>query len=254
VRSRANRRRSLRFLVGLALLVVVALLVSAAVSGPVRTFALDVPNAIPVAQLHPSLRSCEGPVVSDGPAGSVGIWGAAASGRATLTVQVQDARTNRILATGPISATTGNGRYTAHLSRAVAGGRPLRICVLDDSGQFVLSGSTSAHPNIIMTGGVPGAEFSLVLLRGRSLLDSLPLAFGRASLWRPSWVGGWTFWVLTIALLATFGLGVGAVLSAAAADDEDGDPPHFDDPPSDGVPPAPENSSESGQDRPQPVA
>ena len=67
----------------------------------------------------------------------------------------------------------------------------------------------------------PGEKFSLALLSDgdRSLLGSLPTAFSRASLWRPSWVGAWTFWVLAIALLATFGLAVVAVISAAGDDD-----------------------------------
>jgi hypothetical protein len=66
-------------------------------------------------------------------------------------------------------------------------------------------------------------RFSLVLLNdgSGSLLDSLSTAFARASLWRPGWVGAWTFWGLTVALVATFGLAVIAIADGARAD---GDP------------------------------
>ncbi len=93
-----------------------------------------------------------------------------------------------------------------------------------------------------------GQRFSLVLLSdgSRSLLGSLSLAFSRASLWRLSWVGPWTFWVLAIALLMAFGLVVAAVVRAA---DDDGPPPP---PPSDGQ--VDDLPSDPRENRPQPVS
>ncbi|MFZ0042168.1 MAG: hypothetical protein WAK93_12740 [Solirubrobacteraceae bacterium] len=76
---------------------------------------------------------------------------------------------------------------------------------------------------VVMSGSTPGLEFSLVLLHhtGESLLGSLGKAFARASLFRPAWVGAWTYWALAGALLATIGVGAVAISAAADADDSD---------------------------------
>lgn len=207
-----------------ALVAVAALLVVGARGRAVRTYALEAPNYVTVAVLHPHQRECEGPVVSDGPAVRVGIWGASAAAPARLAVDVSDATTGRVLARGALLATAAQRQWTADLEPAVPGGRPLRVCVTDTANTFSLSGS-APQSNILTTGKVKGAEFSLVLLsNGRgSLLSSLSTAFARASLWHPAWVGSWTFWVLAAGLLATFGLAAAAVVGAAAG--EDGDPP-----------------------------
>ena len=71
-----------------------------------------------------------------------------------------------------------------------------------------------------MTGGTPGNQFSLVLLRpsGQSLLGSLSTAFARASLFKLSWLRPWAGWLLSVLLLARIGFG-SAAISAAARDD-----------------------------------
>jgi hypothetical protein len=165
---------------------------------------------------------------------------------------VQDAATRRSLATGTIEAVPVETEWTARLARDVSGGRPLRICLTGDVSAFSLAGSAASDPTVLVTGVPTGQRFSLVLLSdgNRSLLGSLSTAFSRASLWRLSWVGSWTFWVLTLALLGTFALGAAAVTSAATTDDE-GRPPRDDGP--DGLAPSPDGRSEAGQDRPQTV-
>jgi hypothetical protein len=168
-------------------------------------------------------------------------------------VAVQDAVTREELASGRIGATTPT-EYIAHLNKTVAGGRPLRICLVGNLNTFSVLGGPAASTSAEMTGRKPGAEFSLALLNDdRSLLGSLSTAFSRASLFRPAWVGSWTFWLLACALLAAFGLGVAAVTSAASADgEEDGldDDRDRDDVP----PPSPDPRSEASQDRPQTVS
>jgi hypothetical protein len=216
--------------IGFALIAVAGLLVAGSRSSAVRVFALGAPNESHIAMLRPSEKVCEGPVTSPSPVRGVRIWGSSTGGRARLTVDVQDADNHQVLAFGSLEASPTaidapptKSEHTAHLSRAVPGNRPLRICLTEDVNTFWLEGSSAIHPSVEMTGKTTGEEFSLVLLGDkRSLLSSLSTAFTRASLWRPSWVGSWTFWALAIGLLATFGLGIGAVASAAAEDDEEG--------------------------------
>jgi len=206
--------------IALAAAGLVALLIAGSSTLVVRTFALDSPNQFPVAVVGHSGPVCEGPVTSQARAQAVEIWGTAVAAPALLTVEVQDASTGERLAAGRLVATTVPNAYTARLDAPVAGGRPLRVCLIADSGSLTLLGSPAVHPNIVSTGGKPGLEYSLALLddTGQSLLGSLGRAFSRASLFRPTWMGSRTFWLLAAALLATVALGAVAIGSAAGAD------------------------------------
>lgn len=236
-----------------ALLALLALLVAATRPRLVRTASAGAPNQFTIGVLRPGQRVCEGPIVSDQTARDVAIWGGGAGERAQLTVTVQ-AGNGGPSASGILRATPAGARRNVALDRTVPGGRPLRICLADEVGAFSLSGSPASAPGVVATGIPSGQRFSLVLLtaRDQSLLGSLSTAFSRASLWRPSWVGSWTFWVLMLALLASFGLGVVAVVSAAQDDAGAAPPsdPHDPEPPEPG---APSDRSKAGQDRPQPV-
>jgi hypothetical protein len=223
-------RRGLLLCAAFAVVALAGLLAAAAQPIVRRTFSLDAPNAIWLAVLRPTSQVCEGPIPANEPTRSVAIWGAAGpTHRASLTVDVRNAATNRILASAPLAAAPVETELTARLRHPVPGGQPLRICLTQDTGTFSLYGYGALNPHVVMTGkligpqptGGRGEEFSLVLFgnRSQSLLDSLGLAFSRAALWRPSWVGSWTFWVLAVALLAAFGLGVASVAAAAADDD-----------------------------------
>jgi hypothetical protein len=215
-----SRRTIVWACVPLTVAVLVALAVAVVRTQPVRTYALGAPNYLTIAHLRPGTRVCEGPATSDGPAGLVGVWGAPTSGSASLVVTARDAVTHRTLAAGELVAATGSGEHVVRLARAVPGGHRVEICLTGRQGHFALAGSASIDPRVRMTGGEGGAQFALVLLNDRrSLWQWLGTAFSRASLWRLSWVGSWTFWVLAFALLACFGAAVVAVARAAAEDD-----------------------------------
>lgn len=216
--------RRLRILAPVATFAVIAiavLLVTGAQHRTTREFSLRTANQEAVALLKPSERVCEGPVTSPHAITGVKLWGGSVIGLSRITVQVQHAGTRQLLASGPINA-TGARDYVAALDRPVAGGTPLRICVVGALNTFSLEGSASHDATIVMTGPQRGLEFSLALVNDHhSLLGALPLVFGRASLFKLSWIGSWTFWVLAGALLACFGVAVVAVGAAAADDDRD---------------------------------
>ena len=144
------------------------------------------------------------------------------------------------MATAELEPGNAETEWTARLSRTVGGGQPLVVCVTDDRGAFSLFGSATVNNTVVMIGQGQGQQFSLLLLSpdNRSFFGSLGTAFSRASLWRPSWVGRWTFWLLAAGLLAAFGLGVAAVAGAASADGGERAAEHraqeSDPPPSDG--------------------
>ena len=232
-----------------AVIALAALLIAGTRPLAVRTASADAPNQLTIATLRPGHRVCEGPITSQGPARSVGIWGSAVGATARLTAAVTDASTQQTVASGSGEAVAQEGQWTVRLASSVPGGQPLQICLTEDAGAFSLAGSAVSAPGVAVTGIPAGQRFSLVLLsdRDHSLLGSLSLAFSRATLWRPSWVGAWTFWVLALVLVTTFGLAVVAVVRAAG-DDGPQPPPTPPDPPSGDLP------SQSREDRPQPVS
>ena len=68
------------------------------------------------------------------------------------------------------------------------------------------------------------ADIGLELNRrdNRPLLALLPDAFERASLFRPGWVGAWTYWLLLVALVIAVPVLLSrALVSASEEDDPD---------------------------------
>lgn len=231
-------------LAAFALVAVVALVVAASRALVVRAYALDVPDLTVVASLHPSQQVCEGPITSHYAFRRAGIWTESPRAFGVDTVVVEVATTHRVLASsGRMIVGPSQTEQTPRLSRPVPADRSIVVCVQSQRNRIAVWGSQAAQPGVTATGIPAGQQFSLVLLTdpgNGSLLSWLPTAFGRATLWHPSWVGTWTFWLLAAALVAAFGVGVIAVNAAASADDageqagggENGDGPSP--PPSDG--------------------
>jgi hypothetical protein len=216
-----TRLRLLAPVVAIAVIAVAVLLVTAASHRNVREYSLRVPDQEAVTLLYPSARVCEGPVSSPRTFTGVAIWGGPAVGVSAVRVTVSSAASDRPLATGSIRATTA-GEHHATLTRPVSSGTPVRICLTSTLNTFSLDGGAVSAGQVAMTGHGHQLAFSLALVNDHhSLLGSLPLAFGRASDFKLSWLGSWTFWVLAIALLASFGVAVAAVASAAGEDAAD---------------------------------
>jgi hypothetical protein len=208
-----------------ASLALIALLIAALQPRRLRVFTLHAPNAAQVALLLPGHGACEGPIVSPEPVGAVRIWGTAVVGVAQLAAQVHDTSSRATLAHGNVIAGTTPSELTATLDRPVPRRQSLRVCLTNRGpGSFSLAGSAPVTPGVLITehGKTQRAEFSLVLLSAGSpsLLASLGTAFSRAALFRPSWVGPWTFWVLAVALVGTIALGAAAIRAAAIADEK----------------------------------
>lgn len=185
----------------------------------VRAFALQAPNQYPLVTLAPGQTVCEGPVSSPHPFRIVAIWGAAVGGRATLQVTARTAALGHVLAAGTSVAHNVDDEEQTTLSAPIRSATPITVCVTDAQGHFSIAGGSAVHPGIAMTGTPANREFSLLLLsEPQSLISALPIAFSRAALFRPGWVGAWTFWVLIGGVLAGFGLALVAVIRALDAD------------------------------------
>lgn len=203
--------RTAWFVSGAIILVALGALIIGGLGGiAVRTYALEAPNQFPLVTLLPGHTVCEGPVSSSRPFRSVVIWGGALGDHATLRLTASTP--GRATASGTTWARNIEEEQRITLNATIAGGTPVRVCVTDEQGHFSIAGSPAVRPGIVRTGKPAGQEFSLLLLSGeRSLFSALPIAFSRAALFRPAWVGTWTFWALVCGLLATFALALVAI-------------------------------------------
>ena len=205
--------------------------------------------------LRPGQTACEGPLISHGPARSVGVWGTSGAVRAHLTVTVQDAATHAVLAAGALGGTPGDGERVAHLVQDAPGGRPLRGLRHRPGGASSPSTARRRARRVSWRPGCRRARSSRwpcsATVIERCSAPCRPHSPGHRC-GGPAGSGPGRSGCCVIALLATFGLAVVAVVSAAGDDDAPAPPFDFDRPGPDE--PSGDDLSEAGQDRPQPVS
>jgi hypothetical protein len=211
-----------------ALAGLVALLLAGAGDQRSTAFSLDLPNATPVTSLPPDVSACQGPLRAGGTFQGVRAWLSPVVAPA-MTVTVRNVR-GRPLATGDLRADPGlPGAFTARLDMPVASGTRVVVCLRNRGpGRVAVLGSTPipsvGHLRVGSTTAKTVAV-ALVFLRPhpQSLLSLLPTLFSRAALFKASWVGAWTFWVLCGAIVVAFLLGGRAVALAVRDQAQAGD-------------------------------
>lgn len=208
------------FLVAAAATVVV-LLTLALGTERTRVFALRAPSVQSVATLAPGRQACEGPVSAAVRVQAVQIWGAPIVRTTVLDVRVTAGRS--VVATGRVPAGAKPSSRTVVLHGTVHDGQKVTVCVVNGGdADYSLAGSPAIDPTVAMRVGGKRSplQFSLTLLGSpTNTLSQLHTAFGRASLFRPAWVGVWTYWALLAGLLAAMAA-CGAALTAAARTDQ----------------------------------
>ncbi len=201
---------------------VVALLIAGAGDQRTTAFSLDVPNTIQVTDLFPGTAACQGPLSVQSEFQGFRAWispAAAPSLRAT----VYNSRGAR-LATGQIRAQPGvPGPYVWRLSAPVAAHEQVSVCLrnLGPAPVGLIGSSPSQSAGSLKVGSKATATAAaMVFLRPhpRNLLATLPALFARAALFKASWVGAWTFWLLCALILAAFAIAARSVALATAED------------------------------------
>jgi hypothetical protein len=210
-----------------ASLALVTLLIAGLRASAIRAYAVGVPSDRTVAVASPRRPVCEGPIRSEYAYRSVVLWGKYLSGKPLVRIVSEHSGANALISGGLVerSLPGAYGPFTAKLTRSVAADAVVDACVTDTAGEFKLWGSTHGYTGVAIPGSKRRLAFSLVMLEPtqHSLLGSLSLAFSRASLFRPSWVGTWTFWALLIALLGTVPLAAIAISAAIRSEDGEAD-------------------------------
>jgi len=215
----------------LALALLAGLVISALEPMRIRAYALGTPSSKFVADLGRGQEACEGPIRVQTAVGRVRVWGTGTAGRVWAQVIVRNATSRKAIARGWTLVPPIPAAYDAALDSSIPAGSTIVVCVAGEGpGPLALLGGAPTHSEILMSlrGKSTPTEFSLVLLdrARRSLLAALPTAFARAALFRFSWTGPWTFWVLAVAFLGTIATCGWAVSAAARADSQaEGTPP-----------------------------
>ena len=145
-----------------------------------------------------------------------------------IVVFVRRSRTAQTLADGSVDAGPPGAR-TVGLRGSVAGSRKVVACFLNAGARpAILTPAPGTPTRVTVERSDALADYGDIGLQlhrsdNRSLLGLLPDVFDRASLFRPGWVGGWTYWLLLVALVIGAPVLLSRALASASADDEEDD-------------------------------
>jgi hypothetical protein len=183
-------------------------------------FTLGVPPTQVGAELRPGQTACQAPVLVSSEFSrvrfQVGTYGRSGE---PLELVVRSLRSGRALGQGRLRGGYPDGSQRSVPVGRVAPEEPVEVCIRNaGEHKAALYGSvTAAAPgtDARVAGAETGTDLTLVFERAepRSMLATVPDIFRRASVFRPGWVGSWTFWVLALLV----GAGVPALLALALA-------------------------------------
>ncbi len=202
-----------------------ALFAAAASDGRARVFSVGIPNVGPIALLSRHDTGCEGPIRTGASFDALELWAETSKGQGSLAVTVRTPSSHRALATGLVSSDPTGGPFSTNLSHTVPAGSSIAICFSNPSAvpsELLGSGAPGPAQQLIVGGKPTGLSPSLVMLQRppRSYLSMVSTVFTRAALFRPGWVGVWTYWALATALLVAIIL-CGFAVRAAIREEDD---------------------------------
>ena len=195
----------------------------------IREYAYPLNGITPTETLKPGHRICEAPVEANGEFGQLVFWSSGADSRASVSVHRGTTPNAPTVAIGLLESGTTAGENVVTLTQPVTRSANLSVCVRSLHDVVTLYGGQSQYLSNF-TGppyGAPviaGSHPDLTLwmqawsAQPHGIWRSLSLAFRRMSLFRLSWVGAWTFWVLLVGVFAGFPLLVVAVWLALKAE------------------------------------
>jgi hypothetical protein len=204
-----------------------ALVAAAATDHRGVAFSLNAPVSAPLTAFGPGHTACEGQIEPLLAFGSIVAYlSTDALPGSPVSVRVTDSATHTLVAVGATTPVFPPAKTTVTripLSATIPAGRPVTVCFRNlGSHLLALIGSSPVDPGILLTvdGRATGQEAALTFLRPRapSLLSLIPTVIDRAALFRPRWVGPWTFWLLVVGLAGIAVLGPLAVRYAARSD------------------------------------
>ena len=195
-------------------------------------FSLDLHASGVITTIDPQQTGCQGPFNALNGFKGVEVWLGGEPGPVDTQLVVRRAgRQGPVLAHGHLHFDTyAAATYVVPLSGSIPAGTEVSVC-LRDTGTNAISplgspGNASTgyffvgNKPVIVSGGVHMGAQMLMHDAPHSLLSQTSTIFSRASLFKTTWLGPWTFWMLAGLLAAGF-VGLGFAVAAAARDDDD---------------------------------
>lgn len=181
-------------------------------------FTLGVAPGLVAADLPPGAEGCQRPVAVAEPFDGVRVQvGTYERPGPPLEVEVAALDGGATLATGRLEGGYPDvSQPTVALDRTVPDGRRVEVCVRNAGGRkLALYGGAELakrESGVTVDGQPVATDLTLVFTREpRSVLSQVPTMLDRAALFRPGWVGAWTFWLLGALLV----VGAPALLARA---------------------------------------
>lgn len=204
---------------GIVILAVVALVLSASADKRDLAFSNGANTFHVAALVAPGYHSCERNVHVEGGFKAIQLALIGAPRGRALTLTVSRSAGGRPVASGiapagPAKPSRRPAVQVVRLSRHVPAGGSVDVCLTERRGARVAAIMGSPNPggdaSYVFVYGQGrkarlGTRFHLVFLRDRrvSVLSQVPAIFRRAALFRPGFIGAWTYWaLLAIVLIA----------------------------------------------------
>lgn len=212
------RRLGLLTFLALALAAGVGLALEAAADERDLAFTLGLVPFQVAAKISPGQEACQVPLVVEERFAAIRfqVTGSRWPG-GSVAASVRTVPEGRVLARGRVRGATRNDEPTVTLDREVREDARVAVCLRNTGPRRLTlhgrAGAAKLGSRVEVDGAPKRADLTLVFLRAepRSALSLVPEMFRRAALFRPAWVGPWTFWLLLVVVLC----GVPALLAAA---------------------------------------
>jgi hypothetical protein len=208
----------------MSVLAITCLLLAASGDRRATAFSLDVADNTTVTELQPGQTLCQGPITTVASFSALEFWVSSAD---ALDVAIRRPRAGRPPAYGRIIGSSSPTGQTTFVLRGapIAHRTVVTVCIRNAGAATVAFGGgppTRASGLLAIDGRRSDNAIALLFLtrNAPSLLALLPKVFERASLFKLSFVGAWTFWLLAAALLGAV-LIAGVALGVAIRDDAD---------------------------------
>lgn len=196
-------RRAALVPVLVAVVAALALAIVAASDERELAYGRGVPAEDPVLDIPPGLEACQGPVVAPDSFDALEVFvDPRGFPLVALDTSIRNAETRQLLSHGVLFPDRlAPSRQRIDLEVPVEGGDPVDICFINQEEQPALLRGQDQDPDPVGTlrladQVVPADLYLAYLEDDRSALDRVPQMFERASLWRPGWLGEWTYWLL----------------------------------------------------------
>jgi hypothetical protein len=184
-------------------------------------FTIGVVPTIPAAKLNPGATVCQSAITVPDSFTRVRLRAGTTAGPGQpLDLNVREVGSNRTLAHGRLPGGYPDPTEQSARVGRVAAGKRIAVCIrnVGRRNALVYGNAAGAAPpsQASLHGRTLDTDLTLVFLGDsrRSMLTQLPDLFQRASVFRPGWVGPWTFWVLAVLVVA----GVPLLLARALRD------------------------------------